>query len=631
MTVGRNPRRAVLAAVAATVLCSTAAAADGGADLLDLSIEQLAELKVTSVSKSPEKLSETASAIQVVTADEIERSGAMDLPEALRLASNLQVARANSHDWAITARGFDGALLGNGSAADKMLVLIDGRSVYTPLFAGVFWDVQNVDLADIDHIEVVSGPGGTLWGSNAVNGVINVVTRPAADTQGLRVSGAYGNFLENAASLRYGGSVGDAHFRVYGQRLERGQTKVFGTDARDAWRIGQGGFRLDLAPSDDDVVTLQGDAYDGTEGTTSTSDVAGHNVLGRWTRTLSPGASWTLQAYFDHTDRRLAPSGFRDRVDAFDVDFEERLAPARRLSLVWGAGYRSLEDDTQGSASLSFDPASRVMALASAFLQSDFALIPERLRLTAGSKVEHNDFTGLEVQPRVQVSWTPTGARTVWAAVTRAVRSPSRIDVDEITPSLETLEDFESESVVAYELGYRGRPTSAVAYSVSAFFNRYDDLRSIDLNLSSPPALTLANNQAATTWGIELAGDVQLGARWRLRGGYSYLHERIEARSPLVVPGSAEFEALDPRQQLVLHSMLDVLGNLKVDATVRYVDALPDIAQIPSHFDLDLRVAWTADRWEAALVGRNLLRPSHLEFSAAAIPRNVLGTFTWRL
>jgi iron complex outermembrane receptor protein len=607
-----------------------AAAAQDSADLLDLSIEQLAEIQVVSVSKAPEKLSESASAIHVISADEITRSGAMVLPEALRLAPNLQVAQANSHDWAITSRGFNGAPIVNSGLADKLLVTIDGRSVYTPLFGGVFWDVQNVDLADIDRIEVVSGPGGTLWGSNAVNGIINIVSRPAAETQGWRVTGSYGDFLRNATSVRYGGTAGDAHYRVYAQRLERGGTTVRGLEVGDEWHLGQGGFRVDLSPSDRDSVTLQGDVYDGGEGVSLTSDVAGHNVLGRWTRTLSPDTSWTLQAYYDVTDRRIEPTGFRDGVETLDVDFEELVTASSRVSLVWGAGYRSMHDETSGTPSLSLDPAGRRMALASGFLQADFALVPDRVRLTAGSKIEHNDFSGTEFQPRVQVSWTPTGARTVWAAVSRAVRSPSRLDVDEVTPTLETIAPFDSESVVAYEIGYRGRPTSNAAYSVSAFVNRYDHLRSFDFNPSPPPALVFANHQAATTWGVELAGDVRIGTHWRLRGGYNYLHEDIEPRSPLVVPGADAFEALDPDSQLVLHTMFDAFDKLELDVTARYVGALPDITRIPSYFDADLRIAWNADAWELAIVGRNLLEAAHWEFSEADIPRSMFMTASWR-
>jgi len=363
--------------------------------LKKLSLEELMHIEVTSVSRSPERLFDAASAVQVITGDDVRRSGATSIPEALRLAPNLDVAQVNSHDWAISARGF------NNTIANKLLVMIDGRTVYTRLYAGVFWDVQNVLLEDLDRIEVVSGPGGTLWGANAVNGVINIITKSAKDTQGTYLSGAGGSLLQDFGAARYGGSIGtNLYYRVYGQRFDRNST-VFpsGQDAADSSEMTQGGFRLDWYPSDGNTLTLQGDAYGGNEqGQPSDTTLNGQNVLGRWTHTFSPESDLQVQTYFDRTWRRI-PGTFAEDLKTYDFDFQHRFALGERQSIVWGAGYRLMQDEVENSPALAFLPPNRNLQLFSGFLQDEITLIPERLKFTAGTKVEHNDFSGVEVQP----------------------------------------------------------------------------------------------------------------------------------------------------------------------------------------------------------------------------------------
>lgn len=620
----------VLAVPIGRTMAQTNEVVPAPAVLKKLTLEELMDLEVTSVSKRAEKLSETASAIQVVTGEDVRRSGATSLPEALRLAPNLQVAQLNSHDWAITARGFNGGPLANNSLANKLLVMIDGRTVYTPLFGGVFWDVQNVMLEDLDRIEVVSGPGGTLWGANAVNGVINVITKSAKDTQGLFLSGGGGSFVQDFGALRYGDRIGsNFFFRVYAQRYDRNSTKQpNGTDATDEWDMTQGGLRADWYVSEADVVTVQGDFYGGNEQTPGAIDttVDGQNLLTRWTRTFSDESDLSVQLYADRTWRDLhAPSFFSEDLKTYDFDFQHRFPLGERHSILWGAGYRFMQDKINNAAALSFGPADREMQLISGFVQDEIVLVEDRLKFTLGTKLEENEFSGFEVQPSARLAWTPGERHTVWGAVSRAVRSPSRFDTD-LTIPLGGDRDFESEKVIAYELGYRVQPTDRISLSLATFYNDYDDLRSINF-----PPFAFANDQAAETWGVELSGNLQLTSWWRLRGGYTYLEEDIRSTSPAVVPGSAEIEAIDPRHQALLQSIMDLPGHTQLDLVGRYVDDLSGFATaVSDYFTFDARLAWQYKRWEFAVVGQNLGNDEHSEFGSLRIPRSVYGKVTLR-
>jgi iron complex outermembrane receptor protein len=415
-------------------------------DLKQLSLEDLMNVKVTSVSKQPQKLLQAPSAIQVITSDDIRRSGATTLPEALRLADNLEVAQINAHDWAISARGFDANL------ANKLLVLIDGRAVYTPLYGGVLWNVQDYLLEDIDRIEVISGPGGTLWGANAVNGVINIITKSAQQTQGLYATAAAGNQLQDFGGVRYGAQVApDVYLRFYGKYFDEGDVITSaGANAADSWHMARGGFRMDAHQFGDNWLTLQGDVYDGGEnyGVAGDSDLSGSNVLGRWTRTLSADSGFTLQAYYDHTYlaqpfaasppaqffRGFPAASLMDTLDTFDLDFQYHLGWGERQKIVWGFGYRETHEADEDLSVVRFAPPVLNQNLYSGFLQDEIA-VASNVQFTIGSKLEHNDYTGFEVEPSARVQWNFDPKELLWAAVSRAVRTPSRYDHDLEVPS----------------------------------------------------------------------------------------------------------------------------------------------------------------------------------------------------
>lgn len=594
-----------------------------------LSLEELMDVTVTSVLRRPEPLVEAASAIQVISGEEIRRSGATSLPEALRLAPNLQVAQVNASQWAISARGFNNVL------ADKMLVMIDGRTVYTPLYAGVFWDVQNPLLEDIDRIEVISGPGGTLWGANAVNGVISVISKSARDTQGAYASVARGTSLERATAARYGGDLGNGLFyRVYGERFARADTiGLDGHGAGDAWGMTQGGFRADWYPNGSaDTLTFQGDFYDGhpdPDGGTPVL-VNGGNLLGRWTRPLRGDDELRVQAYVDRTWRDFG-NGFAENLKTYDVDWQHRFHLGQQHTLTWGQGYRLMVDQEDNLQLFAFDPGRQVLHLASAFVQDEIRLVPDRLRLVLGSKFEHNDYTGMEYQPAGHLAWTPDDSNTIWAAVSHAVRTPSRIDRDftlSIAPGVPFIDenaDFESERMTAYELGWRSRPHREASLSLSLFYNRYDRIRSVE---PGPPPfgipVTYGNGVRGSSLGAELAGDLLVTEDWHLRGGYTFFKKHLT-----LAPGSQDLnqataESDDPEHQAVLQSMLDLPGAVDADATIRYVDDLPN-PHVAGYFALDVRLAWhPAPHLELAAVGQNLLDHRHQEFiPASPSPRQI--------
>lgn len=600
------------------------------AELKRLSLDDLVNQDVTIVSRRAEKLSASPSAVQVITGEEIHRSGATSLPEALRLAPNLEVAQVNSHDWAISARGF------NNTLANKLLVMIDGRTVYTPLDAGVFWDVQNVLLDNIDRIEVVSGPGGTLWGANAVNGVINIVSKSARDTQGLLVEGGGGSLLQDFGAVRYGGGNGtNLFYRVYAQRFDRNDT-VFpdGSDATDFWDMSQGGFRMDWYQSDANTLTVQGDAYSGSEASTNGDTfVDGQNVLARWSHVISDTSDLSIQAYFDRTWREV-PDSFAEDLKTYDIDVQHRFALGERQSVTWGGGYRLMADQVQNSAALAFIPPDRNMQLFSAFVQDEIMLVPDRLQLTLGTKMEHNDFSGFEFQPSGRLAWTPDDWQTFWAAVSRAVRAPSRIDSDVRLPEtppyqLKGAADFDSETVLAYEAGYRVRPASRVSLSLAAFYNDYNNLRSLDQ--LTPTNFVIGNGFRGQTWGVELSGTYQATEWWRLRGGYTYLNKLLWTHGADVTPSVREGN--DPENQVLLQSILDLPAHFQLDLVGRYVDTLQN-PHVPSYVSLDARLGWWCKgNMEISIVGKNLLDNQHPEFGAVAtrqeIPRSVFGKVAW--
>ncbi len=633
-------------------------APDSTAVLKSLSLEELMDLEVTSVSKRLERLAETASAIQVVTGEDIRRSGATSIPEALRLAGNLQVAQKGSHAWGISARGF------NTDSANKLLVLIDGRAVYTPLFSGVFWDRQDYLLADLERIEVISGPGSTLWGSNAVNGVINIISKSAKDTQGGHIEAGAGNELESSGGVRYGGTLAPkVYYRVYGKYSDhRGALFANGSPTHDAWQMRQGGFRVDAELSAENTFTLQSDVYrnEAELVTGGDSTVNGANVLGRWSHVFASGSDMSLQVYYDRTRLVLpvaasviSPAGtLRDDLDTYDVDFQHNFTMGDRHRLVWGLGYRFIHDTVQNAPSLGFMPPESKQDLFNGYVQDEITL-RENVVFTLGTKVEHTHYTGFEVEPSARLQWSVTDRQMVWTAVSRAVRTPSRFDRDISQPSpgyllviLKGGAEFVSEKLTAYELGYRAQISEVATLSVSAYYNEYTDVRSTTISppdplFGLPFPFYFENNLEGETSGVEFAASYQARDWWRLHASYNVMSQNLGVKPGRMDYNNAHNETADPGHQWSLRSSMDLPGNLELDASWRWVDSLPTnnsgvVYTLPAYTELDARLAWhpRADL-EFALVGQSLLHGRHREYFIANSPlvdleRRVYGKVTWR-
>ena len=609
------------------------------ADLLKkMSLQQLMRIKVTSVSKKPEKLTEAASAVQVITGEDIRRSGATSLPEALRLATNLQVARVNASQWAISARGFDNVL------ADKLLVLIDGRSVYTPLYAGVYWDVQNVLLEDVDRIEVISGPGGTLWGANAVNGVINIITKMAKETKGLFVQAGSGNQEPWFGNVRYGGKIGEnMNYRVYGTGFKQAATKlVKGSGANDDWSLGQGGFRLDWDDKKNNQLAFQSDFYDGfpnPDGKTAVVAMGG-NALGRWTHKISGKSDFNIQAYYDQTWRDFL-NGFTENLKTVDLDWQYRFQWGNKQEVIWGGDVRLMDDKMQNLQLFAFQPAHKALHIYSTFVQDKVTVIQNRLYFTAGTKIEHNNYTGIEYSPSGHLAWTLSKNQMVWASVSRAIRTPSRIDRDfylYAAPAVPIIsgDDFKSETLLAYELGWRVQPFSRLSFSLAGFYNVYDNLRSAEPG--PPPSgfpISFSNGVKGDTYGVEWSAACQPADFWQVRGGYTFLKKQL-----FVKPGSqdlnkASAESNDPVNQFMIQSMFNLPADIETGLVIRYVDALPDPV-VPAYTGLDVQVAWKMTKnIELSATGMNLLDNRHAEFIPTSptpreISRSINGKLTCR-
>jgi iron complex outermembrane receptor protein len=638
---------------------------NGNVTLKHLSLEQLGDVEVTTASKEPEQVWRTPAAIYVLTQDDIRRSGATTIPEALRLVPGVEVARVNSSVWAVGIRGF-------GSGFSKsVLVLIDGRSVYTPLFAGVEWNVQNLLLADVERIEVIRGPGGTIWGSNAVNGVINIITKSAKDTHRRLATATAGSSDRGAGGIRYGGGHGNRFdYRAYAMGFRRSPGFHPNGDNYDDWQLGQAGFRSDSSPTARDRLTVQGDLYKGHIGQQisiayysppaqlnldGTQYVSGGNLLARWRRELSGGSDFQVQAYYDRT-YRLGPQLGETR-NTFDFDAIHHFV-LNRNEIVWGLGTRwSPSDLIQTVATVDFVPHHQADNLYSLFAQDQFAIVQNRLWLTVGSKFEHNIFTGWENQPSGRVLWSPTAHQTIWTAVSRAVRSPSRVDEDLhlaglVTPSPAIFvcvcdnRKFLSETLLGYEAGYRRLVNSRVYVDLSVFHNHYDDLTSYgnaSLSIvSSPPpghillSLPFANGIRGSTNGGEIAPDWK-ATRWmELKSSYSYVSLNLEDK-PTHTKTSyvSTYEGSSPHHEATAQAILSLPKRFEFDPAYRYVAALP--AQgVKSYSTADARVGWHfAPGLELSVTGQNMLQPHHPEFGGdpsglVGVKRSVYGQITWK-
>jgi iron complex outermembrane receptor protein len=659
------------------VLFSAAgASAQNLPDVTTMSVEDLMNVQVTSVSKRSQKLADAAAAIFVITQEDIRRSGATSIPEALRMVPGVQVARIDENKWAITSRGF------NGRFANKLLVLIDGRSVYTPLFSGVYWNIQDVMLEDVDRIEVIRGPGATLWGANAVNGVINIITKPAKSTQSALAAAGGGTETLGSGSARYGGNLRkDTYYRAYAKYFNVAESidPSTGRSAYDNWDALRGGFRTDWTPAGPDSLTLQGDIHRSGYGETLTvpaldapyfssfpnqGSISGGNLLGRWNHAFA-NSSTSLQMYFDRTSI-TENSLFTDHENIFDIDFQHTFHASGSQEVVWGLGYRSSHDANNSSFTVALQPSELTLNLFSAFAQDEVSLLDKRLRITVGSKFEHNGFTGFEVEPNTRLLWTITHNQSVWTAVSRAVRTPAlteeglRLNSETIPPDIPqnptpfpTLvsvygsHQFKSEDLLAYEAGYRMQVTSTFSTDIAVFYNHYTHLRSAEpgtpfVEASPAPVHIVApfiaeNKMSGGTYGTELFADWRALPKWRLLSSYSYLQMDIRKDPDSLDPTADNPGLVSPRHQFYVRSSIDLPKHFEHDFVVRYTDRLPGVS-IPSYYSVDTRFGWRPrSPLELSVGSQNLLNRQHLEFlpdfintSPTEVRRTFYGSATWR-
>jgi len=652
--------------------------------LIDLSLEELLQVKVTTFSRHPTALSRTPAAIFVMSQTDIQRSGARTIPDLLRMVPGVEVAQLDANTWAVTARG------SNGIFANKLLVLMDGRTLYNPMFSGVYWELQDTDLASIERIEVIRGPGATMWGTNAVNGVINIITKDAKDTQGGRVEVVTGTETKLETTVRYGGEAGQMQYRAYAKYFDR---DGYAQDSYDDWEFSRIGGRVDWSDDTDDEITVIGELYSGDVGENILTNLPvppfsvsnnvdrefkGGFVSADWDRTLSETSAIKLKSYYDHNKiDNVAPNETRD---TFDIDFQHNFNLASRHDVIWGLGYRHSKDDTVGSFTVSLDPQSRTQRLYSGFIQDEIRLTDD-VYLTLGTRVEKNNFTSkdLEWSPNVRLSWQMSDKSALWGSVARAIRSPSRMEqagrivgvvlppfvpIPPITPgypiptaiSINGNPGFDSEEVVAYELGFRSQPLDAISIDLALFFNHYDDLRAGEFSIpvcepsgvivtdplnpvcfAAPPPpyinipLTFVNSAEQDTYGLELSVSYLPFEWWRLDGAYSYLHLDDLPELPFSVGEDS------PEHQFSLRSAMQIHESLDFDLWLRYVDEL-ETQGIDSYTTLDARLSYlVSPSLRLSLVGRNLLESDHTEFleefginEGTQIPREAYVELQWQ-
>lgn len=642
----KNTRLLLIATLSAF---TSSAQADGSADLANFSLEALMNIEVTSASKSAQSLSQVSAALYVLTQEDIRRSGVSSIPEALRMVPGLHVTQIDANNWAISSRGF------NDRFSNKLLVLMDGRTLYTPLFSGVYWNVQDTVMADIERIEVIRGSGGTLWGSNAVNGVINITTKRASDTQGTQIVTSV-NTNGESVSMRYGNKFLDnGHYRIYAKGINKDNFKTAtDNDAHDSADMQRGGFRIDISPSHKDDFTVQGDFYTGdnddTVGQTSLTPASssfidntvkndGSNVLLRWTRQLDSHSEWSLQAYIDQTHRE--DNNLDANIDTYDIDFQHRLPIGKSHEVTWGLGYRYIEDDIKNSFTVAFTPDHREQEILSAFVQ-DKVQLNDKLSLTLGTKYENNDYSGDEFQPSARILWSIKKNHSLWAAISRAVRSPSRghndlrLNVSAFPGMFPTLvsifsnEDFDSEDLTSIELGYRGQPSENVTLDVSTFYNKYNNLLSKESNpfrVETTPApahglisTTNGNTINATSYGMEISSTWQTSPDWRIYSAYSWIDVDASADSDSTDANSArQLEDGVAHHQIQLRSQYKFSSNIEFDTNVYYTSRVKE-KNIPAYTRVDLRLGWAMNKnVDVDIIAQNIFDDRHPEFTAQDI------------
>jgi iron complex outermembrane receptor protein len=641
-------------------------------DLSKLSVEDLMNVEVTSVSKKEQKLSRVAAAIFVITAEDIRRSGATNVPDLLRMVPGLQVAQINSSTWAITSRGFD------GQYSNKLLVLVDGRSVYSPIFAGSYWDTQTLLLETVARIEVIRGPGATVWGANAVNGVINITSKKAAELQGGLVTGGGGTTDQAFGTARYGGKIGaPVSYTVFGDGFSQGSfPDQTGQSGEDAWRTYRGGFRVDADASPKDSLTFEGHAYTGnTEELVATiasisppvnailpfqDRFSGWDVLTRWTHTVSRHSETSLQIGFDRSSR--GDTTYGTGLDKFNIDFQHHLGWGNRQDLVWGLSYDLATDGLATTSRIEFQPTQQTRQFFSSFLQDEIALRPDKLYLTLGAKLDWNDYTGVGLQPSVRIAWVLTEESMFWAAASRALRTPSQIDryirVNEAVVSgpqgLPVLvgafgnPSQQNENLDAFEVGYRTDIAKNISLDGTAFYNHYYDLVSVEPGapfLETAPApvhLVLpeifGNGLHGETHGLELSVNWKIATHWTLSPGYSFLamhlHRDVTSRDSTTIAGT---QGGFPNQQAQLRSHVEISSHWQWNASAYFVGRLV-APGVPSYTRLDTNVLWQpTERFSVSVVGQNLLRDHHLEYigpdqteESSLIKRSAYVKFTWQ-
>ncbi len=641
----------------------------GDEQLKSLTLEQLGNIEVTTVTKEPEVIWKTPAAIYVITQQDIQRSGAQTIPQALRLAPGVEVAQISSDQWAIGIRGFGSRL------SRSVLVLIDGRIVYSPLTAGVYWEVQDYLIEDIDHIEVIRGPGGTIWGPNAVNGVINIITKSTKDTLGGLASGGAGNVEQGFGEARYGGSYGqNLTYRIYGKAFARAPEFHLVPPAYDPWQGGQAGFRMDWGGGARDSYTLSGDGYYqafGENASTSSYDppanynlfgqvpLSGANILFRWRRKFSDKKDFQLNTYYDQTSRHEL--NFGDVRNTVDVDAQYRF-PLPRQEVTTGLSlYASHGEEEQVLTGLEFVPPTRTDQIYSAFLQDEVALVPNQLSLFAGTKILKTNYTGVLLEPSVRLLYTPSATQSLWAAFTQAVRTPADVERDFYLASLvgfsptglpffarfNANRNFQSERLNGYEAGYRRLLAAKLYMDIAAFYNQYRNLLSEDItgsiyleNDPAPPHLLLpaefGNGLKATSSGGEIVGEYRPKDFWRLRAWYSFLELHVEA-----VPGSQDIgsapgvQGSSPQSEVLLQTGFDLPKSVSADIYARYVGRLTAL-NVPAYWTGDVTLGYSLSKQlRLTLVGQNLFQPRHYEFNydpngPVGIERSLFGKLTWR-
>lgn len=620
-------------------------------DLADASLEELMNVKISTISRKPQMLQETAAAVFVIKQEDIRRSSANSIPELLRMAPGLSVSRIDGNKWSITSRGYSGRF------ADDLLVMIDGRTVFSPLFAGTFWETLDLPLEDIDRIEVIRGPGGTIWGANAVNGAIHIITKHARNTQGNLITFGGGSEERGFATFRHGGQIGENFFyRLYAKGFTR-DNSFSPTGAKDSWRMGTVGFQADWDINTNNAISFQGQYYAGKAGQVTNfvnpaepestitrpedANLAGGHALMRWQHTLGERSNTALQIYYDRTSRNEL--SFQETRQTVDIDFQHRFplkipfVPLQQ-DIVWGGGYRWTIDHLGSGLPISFDPVKRNLQTGNVFMQTDMPLVEDRLKLTAGIKFLDNTYAHSNFLPNARLLWTPDNKQSLWASAARSIRLPSRFERDGnqlIRSGAEFIRLISNPHLLAetlwgFETGYRRQINSNLSVDIAGFFNDYNHSASeLEINEGIIQLLSQRNTQI---FGFEIYGEWRALDRLRFMPSYSHLQIRNQ-----IPPGHEAESGEDPKHQFTLRAQLDLVKNIEFDAFFRHIDKLPGL-EIKSYQTLDLRLAWRPiNNIEFSVVGQNLLQSHHFEYTPTVIQtmpvqlqRGVFGKVTWR-